>query len=162
MPSSDYVCLGGSLSTLRFLISSGANVYQRDFYVILSLHLCVFFPQHAVKDAVGLLVKHGADPNAVMTGRLEWEEYDITLLGTRIPMEWVVRCRHSKLIQTLLQTAAKIKGLNAAIELFFWEIVDLLLLQKAWDNAEPPQLALSSKYVHFLILWVCQNRATSV
>lgn len=136
-----YACLGGSLSTLRFLTSFGGNVDQRDFYGISPLHLCVFFPRHAVKDAVGLLVEHGADPNAVMNGRLEWEEHDITLLGT--PMEWAVRCRHSKLIQTLLQTAAKVRGLNAAIESFFWEIVDLLLLQKAWDNEEPPQLALS-------------------
>lgn len=136
-----YACLGGNLSTLRFLINAGGNVDHRDFFGIAPLHLCVFFPKCAVEDAVSLLVKHGADPNAVMNSTLEWEEHDITLLGT--PMEWAVQCRHSQLIQSLLQTAAEIKGLNTAIELFFWEIVDLLLLQKACNNEELPQLSLS-------------------
>lgn len=136
-----YACLGGHLSTLRSLIRSGGNVDQRDLLGIAPLHLCVFFSRHAVEDAVSLLVEQGANPNAAMNSTLEWGEHDITLQGA--PMEWAVRCRHSQLVQALLHTAADVRGLNTAIELFFWEIADLLLLQKAWNDEEPPQLALS-------------------
>lgn len=150
-----FACLGGNLSTLRSLINSGGTVDQSDLLGIVPLHLCVFFSRDTVGDAVSLLVEQGADPNAVMNGTLEWEEHDITLQG--VPMEWAVRCRHTQLVETLLHTTAEIKGLNAAIELFFWEIVDLLLLQKAWNDEDAPQLALSPierPYRH----WIAQGK----
>ena len=150
-----FACLGGNLSTLRSLINSGGAVDQSDILGIVPLHLCVFFSRDTVGDAVSLLVEQGADPNAVMNGTLEWEEHDITLQG--VPMEWAVRCRHTQLVKTLLHTTAEIKGLNAAIELFFWEIVDLLLLQKAWNDEDAPQPALSPierPYRH----WIAQGK----
>lgn len=143
-----YACLGGNLSTLRSLISSGGNVDQKDLLGIAPLHLCVFFSRHAVEDAVNLLVEHGANSNAVMNSTLEWEEHDITLQGAS--MEWAVRCRYSHLVEALLHTSAEIKGLNAAIELFFWEIADLLLLHKAWNDQKTRLSAIDRPYRHWI------------
>ncbi len=136
-----YACLGGHLSTLRVLVEHGGDVTQQDQFGITPLHLCTFFRQDDIQATVSLLLEYGAIISTCVDEALEWEEHDITLLGT--PLQWAVRCRDMDLIKTFIQKGAKAEGLATAIDLFYWEIADFLLQEGVQIDAGPPQLTVS-------------------
>ena len=72
------------------------------------------------------LLKAGANIES-SSDFIQWEDHDIGLFGTAI--EWAVHCRHLRLAQVLLQHGAALKGLDIAVSLFYYEIIDFMLEQ---------------------------------
>ena len=88
--------------------------------------MCIFFDSEEVEEAVSTLLKAGANIES-SSNFICWEDHDIGLFGTAI--EWAVHCRHLRLVQVLLQHGAALKGLDIAVSLFYYEIIDFMLEQ---------------------------------
>lgn len=138
-----YACFGGQLSTLQLLVRFDQKANQRDLLGITPLHLCIFFPQESVEEAVSILLRNGANFTAATGTEIEWEEHDIVLKGT--PMEWAVQCRNIRLIKIFLKAGAEVvKGLVVAIQRFFWDVAEFLLPIRVVDHGDLYHLAISS------------------
>lgn len=122
--ASHYACIGGKLTTLRILIDAGSDVRQRGLHGITPLHLCIFFSNENMRDAVTLLIENGAATDANTPGT-KWDAHDIVISGT--PMEWAVHTRNGELVQLLLSSSRTQEALHISLQRFYWDIAERLL-----------------------------------
>lgn len=111
-----YACLGGNTSTVRALIRCEGISVQSDCFGITPLHLCVFFRPEEAEEMISLLLHRGACLESSSEFSIEWEDHDIELCGT--PIEWAVRCRHTHLVNILLEWGAEAKGSKLLLVFF--------------------------------------------
>jgi len=120
-----YACFGGQLSTLKILLNHNPSASVAGLHGITALHLSIFFGNGDLRQALDLLLAHGAKPDVKTTASVIWEDHDITLWGT--PLDWAVRTRNHNLVHHLLRFIQGSECLGIAISHFFWEIAENLL-----------------------------------
>ncbi|KAI1503803.1 hypothetical protein F5X99DRAFT_406802 [Biscogniauxia marginata] len=122
-----YACLGGHLSTLRTLITSGTPMLGADFHNITPLHFSIFFAPEDIHDALGLLFGGNVPLETRSTSELKWDAHDLLLHGTAL--DWAVSTRYRALVQYLAprHKFPTYGCLLRAIGSFFWEIVEDLM-----------------------------------
>ncbi|KAI1087995.1 hypothetical protein F5B19DRAFT_33284 [Rostrohypoxylon terebratum] len=135
-----YACIGGRLSTLKLLLHNGADASACAVYSITPLHLCIFFPQDSLPDAVALLIDSGAMMTTEST-LVYFSAHDILLVGD--PLAWAVLTRNLVLTNILARYAinpSKMYGIKLALLRFFVEIAESLLsVTDISENLDPPQ-----------------------
>lgn len=147
-------CIGGNLSSLKFVLEYGADLSLCGRNDITALHLMIYMPVDLVQGAVGFLVAHGAPTNACSKAtRLAKTTFELT--GT--PIEWAVIARNRGLVAALLPHS---KGqernvLRHAISYAFYEIAEDLLSNGALSGlvseADCPILIYPHAFTHLFI-----------
>ena len=150
-------CIGGNLSTLKFLLDYGMDSSLCRANDITALHLLIYMPTHLVDRAVSLLVGHGA-PTDTCSQKTSFVRLGLDLVGT--PVEWAVIARNRGLVAALLPHS---KGqertiLRHAISHAYYEIAEDLLsnraLSRLFTQEDCPILVFSQAFAHL----ICHGR----
>lgn len=136
--------LGHSL-TVKFLLGKGADPSIRDSNGLTCLHWLAFFPEDDMAELANLLVKQGADVNAMSSDFLNLSEHCLRLPEECTPLHFAAAMRSAKATNVLIGLGAdrtlsagfqvalhsyKMTALHFAICLHFYDIVEVLLSDK--------------------------------
>lgn len=148
-------CIGGNLSSLKFLLDYGVDLSLCGKKDITALHLMIYMPVDLVQRAVSLLIAYGA-PTNVCSKATRLAKTTFELVGT--PIEWAVIARNRGLVAALLPHS---KGqernvLGHAISYAYYEIAEDLLSNGALSSglvseADCPILNYSQAFTHLFI-----------
>lgn len=148
-------CIGGNLSSLKFILDYGADLSLCGKKDITALHLMIYMPVDLVQRAVSLLIACGA-PTNVCSKATRLAKTTFELVGT--PIEWAVIARNRGLVAALLPHS---KGqernvLGHAISYAYYEIAEDLLSNGPLSSglvseADYPILNYSQAFTHLFI-----------
>jgi ankyrin repeat protein len=148
-------CIGGNLSSLKFLLDYGADLSLCGKKDITALHLMIYMPVDLVQRAVSLLIAYGA-PTNVCSKATRLTKTTFELVGT--PIEWAVIARNRGLVAALLphSKGQERKVLGHAISYAYYEIAEDLLSNGALSSglvseADCPILNYSQAFTHLFI-----------
>lgn len=144
-------CIGGNLSTLKFLLDYGVDSSLCGRKNITALHLLIYMPADLVDRAVSLLIAHGA-PTDTCSEATHLVKTGLDLIGT--PVEWAVIARNRGLVAALLphSKCQERSILQHAISHAYYEIAEDLLSNRAlsglFTEEDCPILNFSRAFAH--------------
>ncbi|KAF2829600.1 hypothetical protein CC86DRAFT_172057 [Ophiobolus disseminans] len=140
-----FACIGGNISTLRVLLDP-VSARATNTHGVTPLHLCIFFSEPEVNQAVTLLFDEGAQPDATCSSAIYWEYHDIELNGT--PLDWATSTRNRGLMKRLLPYAQDGRSLKIAITNYYSELVQDIIdhARQASDSVRSTLLEMGRRF----------------
>ncbi|KAK4199236.1 hypothetical protein QBC40DRAFT_255342 [Triangularia verruculosa] len=127
-----YACLGGNLSTLRLLAKYGVPLTTPAsyFHQVTPLHMAIFFEAEDMPAAIDILLEHGAEVDAQISGMLKLDHHDMRLWGA--PITWATTARNMPMVLLLLghlpsNSPHLWSAAQSAILHCYWEILEVIL-----------------------------------